>query len=809
MTFSLAGRIVHATDPLGMIRGHGFAAWAARLGVVCASLGAGLVARDAHALVPWRSARELTFSNGHAAASVDGATGKVIRFLDHPYLAASSTQRTKNLRYDAFAGVRVGAESTWLNAIAPDFVGYDEGRGIVRVERTWRGVRVVERHFAPMAFAGRAVVSTITVTRLTGSGVVAVAGLVNDHVGAGAFGTNGETVTRTARGLAESGPSGYRLVHGGLGSAQLMAAAGATTANPYGAFVRGDSLGTAVPQGAVDDAVVGVSASLGDLAVGASATVGWYTALADEGVATGTFEDRLATFLANRDAAALLADEQAAWDRWLTAAPATFDASERATWRLQQSMLRMSQVRETGRGFGQIMASLDFGLQEGNWNVAWVRDMAYATVALAETGHLAEARDALAFVLNADSGKYVRDTRGNPYVGVPYQVSVCRYFGNGTEESDDDGTGPNIEFDGFGLYLWSIGRYLANGGDEAFVRQAFPAIREKVVGPLLHLQEASGLVAADSSIWERHWNGNQKHFAYTSIVGARGLCDAANVATRLGEGASATAWRQAGVKMQDALVRELRDDRGFLAQSTEELAAGRGYVDAAVLEAIAMGLLDPQKRTARATVSGLEAALRTASGMGIFRNDDGSAYDRAEWIVLDMRLGTSLRMLGNAPRAEGLERWVRGQADENFGLIAELHDERTGAYRGSVPMAGFGAGAWLLERIERGAPQPACGVYAAGDEALAGADAGDLPPSLDAGVVDAGAAAEDAGAGATDDASSTADGGAPVPSKGEASESCGCAVVGAGGGSSRGALAALVGALVWGTRRRRARREVV
>lgn len=790
-----------------MVRGHGFAAWAARLGVVWASFGVGLVVRDAHALVPWRSARELTFSNGHAAASVDGATGKLVRFLNHPYLAASSTQRTKNLRYDAFAGVRVGGESAWLSAVAPDFVGYDEGRGVVRVERTWRGVRVVERHFAPMAFAGRAVFTTVTVTRLTGSGAVTVAGLVNDHVGAGAFGTNGETVQRTSRGVVESGPSGYRLVHGGLGSAQLMAAAGASAANPYAAFLRGDSLGTALPTGAVDDAVVGVSAQLGDLAVGASATVGWYTALADDGVATSAFEDRLATFVASRDAATMLADEQAAWDRWLTAAPASFDASERGTWRLQQSMLRMAQVREAGRGFGQIMASLDFGLQEGNWNVAWVRDMAYATVALAETGHLTEARDALAFVLNADSGKYVRDSRGNAYVGVPYQVSVCRYFGNGTEESDDDGTGPNIEFDGFGLYLWSIGRYLAKGGDEAFVRQAFPALREKVVAPLLHLQEASGLVAADSSIWERHWNGNQKHFAYTSIVGARGLCDAASFASRLGESANATSWRQAGVKMQDALVRELRDDRGFLAQSTEELAAGRGYVDAAVLEAVAMGLLDPQKRTARATVSGLEAALRTASGMGIFRNDDGSGYDRAEWIVLDMRLGTSQRMLGNAARAEGLERWVRGQADENFGLIAELHDERTGAYRGSVPMVGFGAGAWLLERIERGAPQPACGVYAAGDEALAGADAGDVPPSFDAGVADAGAAAEDAGAGGAADAASSADGGAPVPSKGEAAESCGCAVVGASTEPSRGAVAAFMAACVLAVRRRTRKEE--
>lgn len=38
-------------------------------------------------------------------------------------------------------------------------------------------------------------------------------------------------------------------------------------------------------------------------------------------------------------------------------------------------------------------------------------------------------------------------------VGVPYQASVCRYYGDGTEWSDGDND-PNIELDGFGLLLW-------------------------------------------------------------------------------------------------------------------------------------------------------------------------------------------------------------------------------------------------------------------------------------------------------------------------------------------------------------------
>jgi len=723
-----------------------------------AALAAG--ASSAHALTPWRSARELTFSNGRAAASVDGATGKLIRLLDHPYLAASATERTKNLRFDAYAGLRVGAQASWLNAVAPDFVGYDEGRGVVRVERFYAGLRIVERHFAPMAFDGRAVVSTVTITRSSGSGSIVGAALVNDHLGGGAAGTTGETVARTTHGLVEGGTSGARIVHRLVGSGTAMAAASTSATNPYVAFSQGNSLAASVPSGAVDDAVLGFEVPLGDLAIGASASFGWVSLVVDDGVASQGADDAIAAFVNGRSAQQLAADEAAAWDQWLTAPPTAWSASERQTYRLQQAMLRMAQVKERGRGFGQIMASLDLGLSEGNWNVAWVRDMAYATVALAETGHLTEAKDALAFVLNADSGKYVRDGQGRAYVGSPYQVSVCRYYGSGVEETDDDGTGPNIEFDGFGLYLWSLGRYLAKGGDEAFARQAFSTLRDKVVAPLLALQEPSGLVAADSSIWERHWNGNQKHFAYTSITGARGLCDAAGLADKLGEGALASTWRAAGIKMQNTLISQLRDDRGFLAQSTEALAEGRGYVDAAVLDALNFGLIDPARRTARATVRGLEGALGTASGMGIFRNDDGSAYDRAEWIFLDLRLAQAQRMLGSGARADALEGWVRGQGDENFGLLAELHDERTGAYRGSVPMAGFGAGAWLLERVARDNPvRAACGAYAAGDEALDG-DAGDVPPTRDGGSGTDAGVMDDGGDAGTGDGGVSADQGA-------------------------------------------------
>lgn len=76
------------------------------------------------------------------------------------------------------------------------------------------------------------------------------------------------------------------------------------------------------------------------------------------------------------------------------------------------------------------------------------------------------------FMLNAESGHYERYvfSDGKDYgIGMPYKFSVCRYFGTGKEESDYAGqTGPNIEFDYFGLSLIACCNYVYKSGDIAF-----------------------------------------------------------------------------------------------------------------------------------------------------------------------------------------------------------------------------------------------------------------------------------------------------------------------------------------------------
>lgn len=97
------------------------------------------------------------------------------------------------------------------------------------------------------------------------------------------------------------------------------------------------------------------------------------------------------------------------------------------------SYLKMAQVSDKEiipNSQGQIIAAL----RPGPWNSTWVRDGSYAIEAMTHLGLYDEAKKALEFMLKARANKYkkYKYTDGKTYgVGMDYQLSVCRYFGNG------------------------------------------------------------------------------------------------------------------------------------------------------------------------------------------------------------------------------------------------------------------------------------------------------------------------------------------------------------------------------------------
>jgi len=738
----------------------------------------------ASALVdPHTTETTLPSSNGRGAIAWNANTYRITQFLEHAYQNPTSTTSSRQFVYDSYPGVRIGAVGTWLSSLAPTTIEYVPGTGIVHLVRSLSGYTFDEYDFAPMSLGENASVMLLTVTTGIGTATVDVYSIFNYQVGSAVSGSNqpgndNETITYDSSNGAYylSGPTSPAVAFAfvPIGTTSHHASSSSTGAtNPYGLLNSGSNLGDDTGTGgAVTGAVAGFQTTVGVPAAGSPQTVGWITVM-DPNANAQAAAGRVATWVNGRTAAQILADEISGWAAWQKPAPAGASTVESQIAAQSQAIVRMGQVTEASPAGGQILASI----APGSWNITWVRDMAYSTVALVKTGHYAEAKAAIAFQMGATANTY------ESYVGKPYQISVCRYFGNGTEQSDSNSDGPNIEFDGFGLFLWELDQYVTASGDTASLAQWWPTVKSKVADVLVSLQDpTTGLIAADSSIWEVHWDGQQKHFAYTTTTAANGLCSASRLATAAGDTADVPTYLTAGAAARDALLHSLRAPNGTIVQSLEGLQAGSGYIDAAAIEAINLGLFDPTRGTALATLDSIKANLVPPSGRGFMRDQSGSTYDSSEWVFIDLRMERAMELIGDTTDQASLFTWNTYQGYDNYGELSELHDPVTANYTGQSPMVGFGAGAYLIALAERGAPStPTCGAFAA-EPALPndGGTTGDAASGDDggSGSGDGGgpASSNDAGAIVFADAS------LPTGSSGSGGDGGSGAAPGAGGG---------------------------
>jgi len=686
----------------------------------------------AHSSFGWISS-----ANGHGALVVNldpavlpsGDDRNNYRYMlyVHPYQTwglngTSQAVNTRDVLYDTFAGLRVDGVGTWLDGVARDYVGYHGQDGIPHWVQTVNGLRVETFLYTPWQLARPAVVM---LTRVTNHGAtarqVSIYTLQNWHVGntlndSHRFpNTAGESIARDVEsgGLMEQAAGGA-VFHYPLGTvSHYTAAAGGAVADPWVRLNAGQDLGDEGSVDAGDNRVAGFQGPDETLEPGETAWFGVVSAFDTYKDLTALKQDVVGAFN-GLDAQQALAAAKAEWAAWRKPAPVDLSAAERMVYRTAEAVLRMGQVWETtDKSKGQILASLPPGM----WATSWPRDMAYSIAALVRSGHFDEARAALEFMLLADANGYKTFEHNGTQVGVgaDYRISVCRYFGRGQEESDWNADGPNVEFDGFGLFLWVLGEYVQASGDTTIVDTHWATIRDEVADVLVGLQAGNGMIRPDSSIWEVHWNGRQKQYTYTSLAAAIGLCQASRIADAKGATTEATGWALAAQDIVKAIPLNAMDG-DFVAQSVEELAGDSGYVDAAVIEAFNWNLMDPTGAAAAATTNGLLTDLAVPSGIGLARNDDGGWYDSSEWILIDLRVSRALRALGGetaTARADQLLAWVTAQARANMGLIAELHTREGADYDGAVPMVGFGAGAYLMEMWQRAdgvAPEAPCGI---------------------------------------------------------------------------------------------------
>ncbi len=656
----------------------------------------------------------LPFTNGLAAASYDVDARKIDTFRDHLYATvtpAPNEWKSKDFCYDLYFGYRREGKSRWLTEAPITYAGYLEGTGIVRVIQKVDDVTYETFYFTPMGGPeGQAMVALVhAVNEGADAKDCSLFSLMNFRAGG-----NDDAKDE----WAYYDPQGNFLMEGKTGTGNRLVYQPIAAYPTHASFAKPgkDSAWERVnanehlidPQGAVngEDVACGFEWQIEGGArfpKGSDTWAGFVVAYASNGDEPGV--KQLANdVIDGKSPLELLKREIAWWEKYhsVEKPPVTLSPKELALYRQSTAVLKMSQCREKWAAEGQIVASLP----PGQWNICWPRDASYSIVALTRTGHLEEAKKGLEFFLKGKANKYQKE------VGKKYLISVCRYFGNGEEESDDDNTGPNIEFDNFGLFLWAFAEYVEKSKDLQFLKDNYPLVRDEVGDVLVSLVEpTNGLLKSDSSIWERHMNSapnspsGRKQFAYSSINAVNGLTRLSALAKAAGDGAKATEYDTAAKKLNTAIEKELCFADGAIASSPEEKKDGLSHAaDGAVMEAVNFGLFDAKSVQAKSTLAYMDRELKAwpFRSPGYLRNDDardytaGNWYDRMEWVMIDLRIASACVKMGKRDQARELIDWVTNQSDKNMNLIAELYDASSSSYQGAVPMVGFGAGVYLL-----------------------------------------------------------------------------------------------------------------
>ena len=413
---------------------------------------------------------------------------------------------------------------------------------------------------------------------------------------------------------------------------------------------------------------------------------------------------------------ALVTREIAELERWRTQPTVHFQsAKERHLWRQSEVMLRIAQSREPNRadryGNGLIVGALP-----DVYSTPWVRDMSWATVALARMGHRAEARAALLAYFNArPTGKMRSQVNG-----ADYQVSVVRYWGNGEEEPFFTQEGAiNIEFDDWGEVLWALGEYLRKYDDPALLKAAtyrgplYESARDFIVKPLLANTEkydGGRIVAADTSIWEEH-QPDKKHFAFSTAMAIIGLREFAEVAERAGDEPARTR------ALADAALLQKGFDAAFIRGGSLRGTLEPGIkndIDGALLPIINFGIArDP--KVIRDTVDRMRL-LKVASGG--YRRVRGTYtdpkifeywYEQEEFLFVDFHMSELYRRLGMKAEADAMLQRIVDKSAADHNIIPEMYvavpcalfPGKIGDPTGAMPMVGYGPAAYVLHLLDR------------------------------------------------------------------------------------------------------------
>lgn len=597
----------------------------------------------------------------------ESLAGKISTFLNHIYRWYDIGTPTLNLcPQGIYFGICLNRKKDiWLPGIKEDNVSYIDGTGIVSVEQTYKKLKIKFYYFAPFSNDAKEIIVLL----------VKVSSQYKSPI------PNNKILTFFGFPQRPIFNSKKNIVYGNNFICKSLSSLVKYKQEENG-FIFEFDIASLYPREEV-----------------------WAGAVIAYSVNQAKSEEMINSYIGQFTPEDLLKNEIDWWNNWhkVEKISESLNWKQKKLYKQSTAILKMSQCREEGLSYGQTMGTLP----PGHWNICWARDTCYTVPAFVASGHLEEAKAGLEFMLKAKCNcfKHFIYEGEDLGVGKDYQISVCRYLGKGIELTDDPGhqepqppenlINPNIEYDNFGLFLWAMGDYIKKSNDIEFLRNYWSVISEKIADVLIHKIDPNyGLIVADSSTWERHLDG-RKHFAFTSIMAAIGLRESADMAKMIGDKEKERKYSSAAEQIRKGILKNLTDENSVIKGNLKEEG---DYLNSNVVEAINLGLVEPESVYARNTLSALE---KLKVGKGYRLVEEVVEYWNHDWIFIDLRIFNALRKCGYNKEADALIDWITEQANLNYFLIPEYYHRLTWSYDGAMPMVGYGAGAYILAIEEK------------------------------------------------------------------------------------------------------------
>lgn len=400
--------------------------------------------------------------------------------------------------------------------------------------------------------------------------------------------------------------------------------------------------------------------------------------------------------LRKADPKRLLEAEERWWMHWHMVGhePAEIINKKHDVFIQSNAFIKMAQCRELGPCFGQIVNSL----APFEDNVALTRDMAYSVLALSSVGHFSEARAALKFMLYADAGSFRTHRLADQEWGLGrnYMVSLSHYAGIGFERAANLGdNSPALYFSSHPLFLWALQDYYRRSSDRAFLDQVWLLVKQHVLEPLIFSLDSNDLIRADSGLWDTPAPG--EHFLYTSAGAYQGLTCAAILAQSLGDEETVKRCTRRAVQVRESILSRLTYGKAKVLRRSLEKKSFPELLDASTLEAVNWQVVNPEWKSARATLAALDAFLRV-DGMtrGYALGFQNAKQIGHEHLFATLRGVEAMMRMKKNREAKVVLDWVVEQAARNGEMVPEYFDRTTAAFKGSYPTIGAGAGAFIL-----------------------------------------------------------------------------------------------------------------